>query len=166
MVHEAPYQAYVKAGRFVPSFGLRLDDYTSHIGRSFELAGALPEPRVTGVELGAMSNYPFVNAAWFRIMARGRVPDRFVDDGWGSAVNAGWRDLSWSVGGSAAFRRRSVDEGGDTSPYSMYGVLNLWRTWRRHEREAQPTECRALLSLVRIPTFSLPPASRIDTLPR
>ncbi len=131
MLHEAPYQAYIKAGRFVPSFGLRLDDHTSQIRRSFELDGGLPESRVSGVEIGAMPNYPFVNLAWFRMASRGRVPDSWniadVDDGWGTAINAGWRDLSWSLGGSAMLRRRSVAEGGDTSTYGVYGVLNPWR---------------------------------------
>jgi hypothetical protein len=78
-----------------------------------------------------MPNYPFINAAWFRMAARNRVPDPWnitdVDDGWGSAVNAGWRDLSWSVGISAMIRRRDVEEGGDTSTYGLYGVLNPWR---------------------------------------
>jgi hypothetical protein len=135
MVHEAPYQAYAKVGRFVPSFGLRLDDHTSRIRRGFELDGALPESRVTGVEIGAMPNYPFLNASWFRMAARSRVPGSWnvtdVDDGWGSAVHAGWRDLAWSVGASAMIRRRRVDEGGDTATYGLYGVWNPWRHWKR-----------------------------------
>lgn len=98
LLHEAPFQAYAKAGRFVPSFGLRLDDHTSRVRRSFELDGSLPESRVTGVEIGAAPNYPFVNASWFRMPARNRVPASWditdVDDGWESAVNAGWRDTA------------------------------------------------------------------------
>ncbi|MBQ35306.1 MAG: hypothetical protein CME04_02865 [Gemmatimonadaceae bacterium] len=131
MLHEAPGQAYAKAGRFVPSFGLRLDDHTSHIRRSFELDGGLPESRVSGIEVGAMPNYPFVNASWFRMAARNRVAGAWditdVDDGWGTAINAGWRDLSWSVGASAMLRRRDLEEGGDTSTYGLYGVWNPWR---------------------------------------
>ena len=131
MLHEAPYQAYAKIGRFVPSFGLKLDDHTSRIRRSFELDGALPESRVAGVEIGAMPNYPFVNASLFGMADHSRVPDLWniadVDGGWGSAVNAGWRDLSWSVGLSAMIRRREIDAGGDTSTYGVYGVLNPWR---------------------------------------
>ena len=63
--------------------------------------------------------------------ARNRVPSSWditdVDDGWGSALNAGWRDLSWSAGVSAMLRRRDVDAGGDTSTYGVYGVVNPWR---------------------------------------
>jgi hypothetical protein len=131
MLHEAPYQAYAKAGRFVPSFGLRLDDHTSHIRRAFELDGGLPESRVTGVEVGAAPNYPFVQASWFKMASRARVPDAWdifdLDDGWGAAVNAGWRDLSWSVGGSAMIRSRELNEGGDTSTFGVFGIVNPWR---------------------------------------
>ena len=35
LLHELPYQAYAKAGRFVPAYGLRLDDHTSFIRRRF-----------------------------------------------------------------------------------------------------------------------------------
>jgi hypothetical protein len=131
MLHEAPYQAYVKAGRFVPSYGLRLDDHTSSIRRSFELDGALPESRVTGVEVGAAPNYPFLHASWFQMTSRARVPDPWdifdVDDGYGGAVNAGWRDPGWTLGASAIFRKRDVDQGGDGATYGGYGALNLWR---------------------------------------
>jgi hypothetical protein len=131
LLHEAPFQAYVKAGRFVPSYGLRLDDHTSRIRRTFELDGALPESRVTGVELGAAPNYPFVNISWFKTTSRARLPDQWdifdVDGGNGAAVNAGWRDLSWSMGASALLRRRQLEDGGDTSTFGVYGVFNPWR---------------------------------------
>lgn len=130
MAHEMPYQAYVKAGRFTPAYGLRLDDHTSQIRRQFELDGSLPETRVTGVEIGAAPNYPFLNLSWFKMASRGRVPSRFdifdVDDGWGTAVNAGYRDEGWSLGGSVMLRRRPLAEGGDTSTYGIYGVFNPW----------------------------------------
>lgn len=134
MLHEAPYQGYVKGGRFRPAFGLRLDDHTSRIRREFELDGSLPESRVTGVEVGAVANYPLVNLSWFRMASRSRVPDAWdifdVDGGWGMALNAGWRDLGWSLGGSGLWRRRPVDEGGDTSTYGVWGAFNPWRYWR------------------------------------
>jgi hypothetical protein len=134
LLHEAPYQTYVKVGRFVPVFGLRLDDHTSRIRREFELDGALPESRVTGVEVGAAPNYPVINVSWFRMASRTRVPDAWdifdVDDGWGSAANLGWRDMGWSVGGSGLWRRRPTEEGGDTSTYGVWGSFNPWNYWR------------------------------------
>jgi hypothetical protein len=130
LLHEAPYQTYVKAGRFVPTFGLRLDDHTSRIRREFELDGALPESRVTGVEVGAAPNYPVVQVSWFRMASRARVPDAWdildVDEGKGAAVNLGWRDLGWGLGVSGLWRRRPLEEGGDTDTYGVWGAFNPW----------------------------------------
>jgi hypothetical protein len=135
MANELPYQAFLKAGRFVPSFGLRLDDHTNRIRREFELDGALPESRVTGVEVGAAPNYPFLQASYFQLTDRTRVPDAWnifdTDDGWGAALNTGVRELGWSVGGSAMVRRRPLEQGGDTDTYSVYAVLNPWFYSRR-----------------------------------
>lgn len=130
LLHEAPYQSYAKLGRFVPAFGLRLDDHTSRTRRNFELDGALPESRVTGVEIGAAPNYPVVQASWFRMASRARPPDAWdlmdVDDGWGSALHLGWRDMGWSAGGSGLWRRRPLVEGGDTAAYGLWGSFNPW----------------------------------------
>ena len=130
LASELPYQAYVKGGRFVPAYGLRLDDHTSRIRREFELDAALPESRVTGVEVGAAPNYPFLNLSWFKMASRTRTPDAWnifdVDEGWGTALNLGYRSEGWALGGSALLRRRPIDEGGDTSTYGVYGVFNPW----------------------------------------
>lgn len=74
MLHEAPYLGYLKAGRFVPSFGLRLDDHTTRTRRGFGLDGSLPESRVTGVEIGAAPNEPFFQASWFGMTSSARQP--------------------------------------------------------------------------------------------
>ncbi len=134
MLHELPYQAYAKAGRFVPSFGLRLDDHTTRTRRGFELDASRPDARVTGVEIGAAPNYPFVQASYFRMTSRTRQPARWdvldTDRGWGVALNAGWRGLAWGVGGSWMTRRRPAADGGDHDAWGGYGYLNLW-TLRR-----------------------------------
>jgi hypothetical protein len=135
MTHEWPFQAYAKAGRFVPSYGLRLDDHTNRIRREFELDGSLVESRVTGVEVGAAPNYPFVHASWFQMTSKYEEPDAWdifdLDEGWGAALNLGFRELGWSVGASALARRRPLGEGGDTDTYGVYGVLNPWFYRRR-----------------------------------
>lgn len=130
MTSEWPYQAYAKAGRFVPSYGLRLDDHTSRIRREFELDGSLPDSRVLGVEVGAVASYPFLQASYFKLSSKYQEPDPWdifdVDDGWGAALNTGWRSLGWSIGGSAMIRRRPLDQGGDTDTYGLYGSFNPW----------------------------------------
>jgi hypothetical protein len=135
LLHQAPYQAYLKAGRFTPAYGLRLDDHTSFIRRSFELDGSLPETRVTGVEAGAAPNYPFINFSWFKITSQFRSPDSFdifdLDSGWGTALNIGYRELGWSAGGSMLLKRRPLDEGGDLTAAGFYAIINPWyyRSW-------------------------------------
>jgi len=133
LLHEAPFLGYVKAGRFVPSFGLRLDDHTAATRRTFGLDGSLPETRVTGIEAGANPNYPFVSVAWFRGTSRHRAPPAFdlfeLDEGWGVAVNAGFRELGWAVGASSLVRRRPVEGGGDETSFAVYGTANPWSRW-------------------------------------
>ena len=130
LLHEAPGAAYVKAGRFVPSFGLRLDDHTAQTRRTFEQDGSVPDARVTGVEIGANPNYPYVSASWFRSNATTRVPSAFdifdTDCTHGMALNLGYREMGWSLGGSALLHRRPVDEGGDATGYAVYGSFNPW----------------------------------------
>lgn len=130
LLHEFPYQAYVKAGRFVPSYGLRLDDHTAFIRRGLDLDQSLMENRVAGVEVGAAPNYPFVQASWFQSTAEGEKPDAFnpfdTDDGWGGAVNLGYRELGWTLGASYLMRERDLEDGGDRKAWGLYGAFNPW----------------------------------------
>jgi len=130
LVHELPYQAYVKAGRFTPAYGLRLDDHTNFFRTLYELDNSLPETRVTGVEVGAAANYPYVHASWFKQKAVGDTPDAWnifdVDAPWGAALTAGYRELGWSAGGSFLHKERSTQDGGNRTVFGVNGALNLW----------------------------------------
>jgi hypothetical protein len=133
LVHELPYQLHAKAGRFVPSFGLRLDDHTAFIRRGIGLDTSVPESRVLGVEIGAAPNYPFFQASAFRSKAFETAPDPFdlldVDDSWGSALNLGYRNLGWSIGGSLMYRDWSDDGWSTQWTYGVYGAVNPWFWW-------------------------------------
>jgi len=130
MVHEAPGNLYAKAGRFVPQFGLRIEDHTAQHRRAFEQDGSVPDARVTGVELGANPNYPYLSASWFRSTSRERAPSAFdlfdTDRGTGAAIDLGYRETGWSLGGSALLHRRPIAEGGDATSYALYGSINPW----------------------------------------
>lgn len=131
LLHEAPYQSYLKAGRFVPNFGLRLDNHTAFIRRGLDIDDGLPEARVTGVEIGANPNYPVINASWFRLKSSGVAPDAFdpfdFDRGHGYSVNLGYREMGWAVGASWMARRRPLGEGGDATATGGYVMLNPWK---------------------------------------
>lgn len=130
MIDELPYQLYAKAGRFVPAYGLKLDDHTNRIRREFELDGSLPDARVTGVEAGFVAGYPFLQASYFGMNSKYQEPDAWnifdLDSGTGYALNAGYRMEKWGAGASYLARRRPLDEGGDTDSYGLYATLNPW----------------------------------------
>lgn len=131
LLHEAPYQSYLKAGRFVPNYGLRLDNHTAFIRRGLDIDDALPEARVSGIEIGANPNYPVVNASWFRLKRSGTAPDAFdpvdFDRGHGYSVNVGYREMGWAIGASRLARRRPLDEGGNSTATGAYVMFNPWK---------------------------------------
>ena len=101
MFHDLPYQVYVRAGRFLPAFGWKLDDHTPFIrqGQTFLGAPFDHERQVTGVEAGINPNYFFAHVSAFNAANDWKAPVD-ADAGWGTAVHAGWRDLPWHLAGS------------------------------------------------------------------
>jgi len=101
LLHDLPWQAYVKAGRFLPAYGWRLDDHTAFIrqGLSFD-----QERQVTGVEVGATPNYPYAHLSVYTPETAGT--SRVDESGWGSALSAGYRGLTVQLGGQAMFEAR------------------------------------------------------------
>jgi hypothetical protein len=134
LLHEAPMQSYLKAGRFVPAFGLRLDDHTVQPRRAFEQDGSLPEVRVTGVEVGLAPNYPYASVAWFRggSMSQELPAWNLFDpsSGHGTAVNLGYRSEGWSVGASYLSHTRPIVDGGNASSGAIFAAFNPWKYWR------------------------------------
>lgn len=138
MVHQLPYMAYLRAGRFIPPFGQIFGDHTLATRRLFELDQGLLHSRVTGMEMGLTPNYPYLHVAVFRPNRQ----DRFVEgpesvspdelppftgvDGWGAAFSAGWRDLGFQLGFSGMVRRRDLEEGGNTESLAVSYGFNLW----------------------------------------
>lgn len=101
MVHELPGMSFARGGVFLPSFGHYADDHTRFTRRWFELDPSTGADQVVGAELGLAPNYPYATASVFA--------DDTAGGGWGAAVTGGWRDLAWSVGGSAMLKERPGD---------------------------------------------------------
>jgi hypothetical protein len=131
LLHEAPFQSYVKGGRFSPQFGVRLDDHTALTRELFVMDVSLLESRVVGVEVGANPNYPFVALSWFRSAPNNERLDSFNIfenlTGYGYAANLGWRGEGWSLGTGGILRERPVEDGGDARSVSLFGSLNPWK---------------------------------------
>lgn len=127
MTHEWPYLSYARVGRFMPAFGWRVDDHTAFTRRPFGVSQEDPGNRVIGAEIGFTGNYPYASVSAFKPgLATGLNPFA-TDDGWGTAVSGGWRDLGWSLGASAMVRKRPLEDGGETMDGSLQWSLNPWR---------------------------------------
>ncbi|MCA9664905.1 MAG: hypothetical protein KC503_04930 [Myxococcales bacterium] len=135
MVHQLPYMAYARVGRFIPIFGTYGDDHTSPVRRFNELDQGRLHSRVTGVEIGIAPNYPFAHVSFFRPSQRdvfsGDDTDNdsdpsFLGTGWGAAFSAGWRDLGWQVGISGMIKRRDLTEGGNYDGFALSWAFNPW----------------------------------------
>ncbi len=127
MTHEWPWLSYARAGRFMPAFGWRIDDHTAYTRRPFGMSQEDPGNRVIGTEVGFTANYPYASLSAFKpALATGSNPFA-TDDGWGSALSFGWRDLGWSLGASGMIRRRPLEGGGNTTDVSVQWSYNPWR---------------------------------------
>ena len=134
MYHDLPNQMYVRAGRFLPAYGWRVDDHTQFTRR----AGIWSDQRlmvnrqVTGVEWGINPNYPYLHVSLFNAAPEWDAPID-SDFGWGGAVSAGWRDHIWHGGVSLVYNGRpelptalQSDPTSDRLAYSLQWGTNFY----------------------------------------
>ncbi len=128
MFHDLPYQIYGRVGQFTPAFGYRLDDHTTFIRQlnSFD-----NERQVFGAEFGINPNYFFAHWSLYSPgpgNTRGISGDRnrfavlftrdqdaadpnnagwkAFDNGVGTSLQLGWRDLDWQASTSFMYESR------------------------------------------------------------
>ncbi|MCB1200329.1 MAG: hypothetical protein KDK41_06765 [Leptospiraceae bacterium] len=123
MLHEFPYQSYIKAGVFTPAFGVRHEDHTIPTRRYFDMDYSRRNNAVYGVEAGLAPNYPFLSVSAFTNIGRNYEET----NGWGTSVNLGWRDLLFGGGISFMYKNRDTSFGGDFTAASLDYYLNLGR---------------------------------------
>jgi len=134
MFHELPYQAFFRAGFFQPSFGTRMEDHTAPVRQNFEMDLSKKYSAVMGVEAGFAANYPYLTVSAFTNNAgpiAGSTSQDFTinPQGFGSALNGGWRDLLWGLGGSFMFKSRPASYQGNLTAAAVDGYLNFGRLW-------------------------------------
>lgn len=134
MYHELPYQMFLRAGIFQPSFGVRVEDHTAPVRQQFEMDLSRKYSAVIGAEAGFVANYPYLTISAFTNNAGRPAGDQAQDfvlnpRGMGTAINGGWRDLAWGVGGSFMLKSRTIDYGGNLVAFSTDGYFNLGRLW-------------------------------------
>jgi hypothetical protein len=123
MTHEWPGNSYLKGGRFIPPFGTRLDDHTAPVRRQLGFDPGRPSSYVSGLELGADLNYPYLNVAVFQPGA-GQTAILPAGDGTGVSGVGGWRDLAWGLGGSGYYADTPDER---RTMLGVNGYLNPWR---------------------------------------
>ncbi len=131
MTHEWPALSYARVGRFLPAFGHRVEDHTAYTRRPFGLSQEDPGNRVLGAEIGFTGNYPYASAMAFVPVERNNGGNPFdAAEGYGGALNVGYRHMGWSLGASAMLRNRPLDNGGDTLDGSVQWSFNPWYYWK------------------------------------
>jgi hypothetical protein len=137
MLHELPYQLYLRGGMFQPIFGMRQDDHTAFVRQNFEMDLSRKYSAVMGLEAGLAANYPYLNFSVFTNnggQAIGDPAQNFVinPQGFGAALAAGWRDLAFGGGFSLLMKNRASEYGGNLRAASIDGYFNPGRFWPRH----------------------------------
>ena len=127
MVHELPYMAWAKGGLFLPSFGTYIDDHTSYTRSLFEMDVSRSDDVVQGVEVGMAPNYPYGQFSLFKNGASAADGEQ----GWGMALNGGFRELAWSVTGHAMLKKRGGLGRGDLYGAGVGWGLNPWAMSRK-----------------------------------
>ena len=130
MYHDLPYQMYARVGRFLPAHGWRTDDHTPFIRQGQMIFGSPfdHERQVTGLEVGLNPNYPYLHLSIFNPANDWDKPIDF-DNGFGTAISAGYRELGWHAGGSVIYGNRGELDGApgmDQVAVSAQWAANLY----------------------------------------
>lgn len=118
LFQKLPYNAYFKFGRFIPPYGLKLDDHTSFIREKLQL-GALDQD--AGVEAGFVKGYFFGHAAAINGNPGSETDD---NDKKGFSGTAGFRSPHLTMGGSYYVNHGLDDERTYAGGYAM---AHVWR---------------------------------------
>lgn len=127
MLHNFPYNSYLKAGKFVPPYGQRLEDHTAFIRDKLGLNHSKPEAYVSGYEIGAEPVLFYARFSQFNSdvtpqAGAGKIPR-------GISGEAGWRGLWLHFGGSYLDINDYFDATTagivDRKAYGAFGALRL-----------------------------------------
>jgi hypothetical protein len=117
---ELPAGLYIRLGRFLPPFGLRLDDHTVFTRDSLGFAPAMLD---TGVEIGVRPGPVFITAA----LTNGNLGVQGFDrDGDHYAVTAQAGVRFWKFGLGASYFHNTLDRN-DRNVYGGWATFGIWK---------------------------------------
>jgi hypothetical protein len=127
LVHGLPYNLYAKAGRFIPPYGLRLEDHTAYIRNATGLDQSDPDSYYGGLEFGIEPLVVYAQAAYFYEDSPPRARTGNIKKGF--SAMAGWRGLWLQLGGSLMkVQNYEVDTvAPSTTDREMYGASGSLR---------------------------------------
>lgn len=125
MIHGLPQNAHIKFGKFIPPYGLKLDDHTAFIREKLGLGSDTGNTSESGIEVGFANELFFGNAALFN--GSGPAPDENHD----KAVSgtAGVKTPRFWLAGSYYHNRTGRDDA--TRVTRQYiGAYTAVRVWK------------------------------------
>jgi len=126
LVHGLPYNLYAKAGKFIPPYGLRLDDHTAYIRNATGLDQSKPGSYYGGLEMGIEPLVLYAQAAYFYEDSPPRAKTEDIRKGF--SAMAGWRGLWLQLGGSLMkVENFEIPAPFTTVDRTMYGVSGSLR---------------------------------------
>jgi len=126
LVHGLPYRLYAKAGRFLPPYGLRMDDHTTYIRNATGLDQSDPGSYYGGLEMGIEPLLVYAQAAYFYEDSPPRSKTADIKKGF--SAMAGWRGLWLQLGGSIMkVQNFEVTTLPSTTDREMHGVSGSLR---------------------------------------
>lgn len=127
LLHNLPYNGYLKLGKFIPPYGHRLEDHTAYIRTKIAFDHSQASSYVSGIEAGVEPLVLFANAAYFNQDETPKNDTGKLQKGF-SAV-AGWRGLWLQLGGSYLNISDFETTATSTTDRSSYGVFGALRVF-------------------------------------
>jgi hypothetical protein len=118
-----PLNGHVKVGKFIPNYGLKMDDHTTFIRTWTGFSPATGRPELTGVEAGVSPGPAQITAGVFNATdAFGGGDSRKAFLGRAEGLFSLGKEVSLSVGANV-FRRETQD-GGTQTLYGSFGAFS------------------------------------------
>ncbi len=126
LLHVLPWNGHVKVGKFVPNYGLRIDDHTAFIRTYTGFSPAAGRPEVTGLEASVAPGPVSIGAGVYN------AADGFGATGGSDKAFLGRLEGMFELAeraflglGANVFRREQ--SGGSTTLYGGFGAIGLGR---------------------------------------
>jgi hypothetical protein len=130
-----PYNSHIKAGRFTPPYGLKLDDHTTYIREKLGFGADDSFGQDSGLEVGFGGHRLFGNAAIFNGGPFGGPGSADDNNDKGFSATGGWKSSSFWLAGSFYNNENELEAKTYAGGYAAFHFwrLNLLGEWDHFE---------------------------------